>query len=115
VVVWSFPCDILKKGPIKLDCKSFLPGKTTREEIANAVQAGDTRVALRHGIRARWEKSNWGYPYGAGGIAGGSVAGGGGSTRMWGAENFLAEFDENDILKTGAWYWIAISPENWLL
>jgi hypothetical protein len=80
------------KGPIKLDYKGFLPGKTTREEVANAVKEGDTSVALRYGIWARWDKSNWGYLWG-------SYGGASGSTRMWDAENFLAEFDENGILK----------------
>jgi hypothetical protein len=97
------------KGPIKLDYKSFLPGKTTRGEIANAVTEGDTGVALRHCIWARWDKSNWGYLWGVGAISGSGAGGGtGGSTRMWGAENFLAEFDENDILKN----WRIVSDNN---
>lgn len=96
----AIPMRFPTKGPIKIDYKSFLPSKTTREEIANAVREGDTGVALQHAIWARWDKSNWGYLWGAGGLSGGSVVGGGaGSTRVWRAENFLAEFDENGILK----------------
>lgn len=99
------------RGPIKLDYKGFLPGKTTREEITNALKEGDTVIALRYGIWARWEKSNWGYLWAAGAApasGSGAGAGTGGSTRMWAAENFLAEFDEKGILKN----WRIVSDSN---
>ena len=88
----AIPMRYPTKGPIRLDYKSFLPGRTTREELANAVKEGDTGVALRDAIWARWEKSNWGFLWG-------SYGGSSGSTRMASSENFIAEFDENGILK----------------
>jgi hypothetical protein len=98
-IVAPFPAPTKRVGPsgtIKgFQPDSFVVGKTTRDEMAAKLEMADTKISLPHLFWARWSKSTWGLMAGVGGP--GAAVGGAG--RMWGAENLIAEFDDNNVLK----------------